>query len=69
MTTVEFITTLFCQVADQMPDIPKHPHASLWPSEVVTLELLHALKGVGNRAFYQPNASGFVSLSMADFSL
>jgi hypothetical protein len=28
-----------------MPDIPKHPHASLWPSEVVTLELLHALKG------------------------
>src|SRR4029434_3531797 len=25
MTTVEFITALFCQVADQMPDIPKHP--------------------------------------------
>src|SRR5499427_8613571 len=48
-TTTEFITALFCQVADQLPDIPKHPQASLWPSEVVTLGLLHALKGVGNR--------------------
>src|SRR5215813_10309660 len=52
-TTTEFITALFCQVADQLPDIPKHPQASLWPSEVVTLGLLHALKGVGNRPFYR----------------
>jgi len=36
-----------------MPGIRKHPHATLWPSEVVTLGLLHALKGVGNRAFYR----------------
>jgi hypothetical protein len=53
MTTVDFITALFCQIADQMPDISKHPQASLWPSEVVTLGLLHALKGVGNRPFYR----------------
>jgi hypothetical protein len=52
-TTIKFITALFCQVADQIPDIPKHPQASLWPSEVVTLGLLHALKGVGNRPFYR----------------
>ena len=32
---------------------PKHPEARLWPSEVVTLGLLHALKGVGNRPFYR----------------
>lgn len=51
MTTIDFITDLFCQVDDHMPGIPKHPHATLWPSEVVTLGLLHALKGVGNRAF------------------
>ena len=51
MTTIDFITALFCQVDDQMPGIPKHPHATLWPSEVVTLGGLHALKGVGNRAF------------------
>ena len=50
-TTIEFITALFCQVDDHLPAIPKHPEAHLWPSEVVTLGLLHALKGVGNRAF------------------
>src|SRR5919201_2078051 len=53
MITVDFITALFCQVADQIPDIPTHPQADLWPSEVVTLGLLHALKGVGNRPFYR----------------
>src|SRR2546428_2871452 len=48
-----FITALFCQVDDHLSDIPKHPGAHLWPSEVVTLGLLHARKGVGNRAFYR----------------
>src|SRR6267142_2774050 len=52
-TTIEFITALFCQVDDHLPAIPKHPEAHLWPSEVVTLGLLHALKGGGNRAFYR----------------
>src|SRR5438128_8458110 len=50
MTTVEFITALFYEVDEQMYAIPKHPEAHLWPSEVVTLGLLHARKGVGNRA-------------------
>jgi len=50
MTTVECITALFYEVDEQMGAIPKHPEAHLWPSEVVTLGLLHALKGVGNRA-------------------
>src|SRR2546426_4111396 len=53
MTTVDFITTLFYEVDEQMRAMPKHPEAHLWPSEVVTLGLLHALKGVGNRAFYR----------------
>ena len=53
MTTVEFITALFYEVDEQMRTIPKHPEAHLWPSEVVTLGLLHALKGGGNRAFYR----------------
>jgi hypothetical protein len=34
-----------------MGTIPKHPETHLWPSEIVTLGLLHALKGVGHRAF------------------
>ena len=53
MTTVDFITTLFYEVDEQLGAMPKHPEAHLWPSEVVTLGLLHALKGVGNRAFYR----------------
>src|SRR5216684_5980250 len=52
-TTIDFITALFCQVDDHLPAIPKHPEAHLWPSEVVTLGLLHALKGGGNRPFYR----------------
>src|ERR1700675_3910130 len=51
MTTTEFITALFYEVDEQMRAMPKHPHARLWPSEVVTLGLLPALQGVGNRAF------------------
>src|SRR5437660_747207 len=51
--TTDFITALFYHVDEQMHDLPKHPEAHLWPSEVVTLGLLHALKGVGNRPFYR----------------
>ena len=53
MSTQDFITELFCRVDDQMRDVPKHSQASLHPSEVVTLALLFAIKGVGNRAFYR----------------
>ena len=53
MTTVDFITELFCRVDDKMKEVPKHNQSSLWPSELVTLGLLHAIKGVGNRAFYR----------------
>lgn len=53
MTTVALITELFCQVDDRLQGAPKHPQAELWPSEVVTLAMLHALKGVGTRAFYR----------------
>ena len=52
-TTIEFITALFYEVDEQLGAIPKHPEAHLWLSEVVTLGLLHALKGVGNRPFYR----------------
>ena len=40
MTTIDFITALFCQVDDPLAGIPKHPHATLWPSEIVTLGIL-----------------------------
>jgi hypothetical protein len=53
MTTQDFIIALFCQVDDQMTDVPKRPDAKLYPSEGVTLALLFAIKGVGGRAFYR----------------
>lgn len=53
MTTEDFITELFCLVDDKMGAISKHSQARLHPSEIVTLGLLFALKGVGNRAFYR----------------
>src|SRR3712207_5263323 len=53
MTTLDFIIDLFCRVDTKMHDVPKHPQANLYPSELVTLALLFALKGVGPRAFYR----------------
>lgn len=53
MSTEHFIIELFCRVDEQMPNAQKHSQARLYPSEVVTLALLFALKGVGNRAFYR----------------
>lgn len=53
MTTIDFITDLFCRIDDRMRALPKHSQAVLWPSEIVTLGVLHALKGVGNRPFYR----------------
>ena len=56
--TVEFIIALFFEIDKHMRVIPEHPRAHLWPREMVTLGLLHALKGVGNRAFY-PSVNQF----------
>jgi hypothetical protein len=53
MITLDVIAALFYEIDEQLRAIPKHPEARLWPSAVVTLGLLHALKGVGNRAFYR----------------
>ncbi len=53
MTIHDFTTELFCRVDDAMTDQQKHSQARLYPSETVTLGLLFALKGVGNRAFHR----------------
>jgi hypothetical protein len=51
MITIEFLTALFSEVDEQLRAISQPPEAHLWPSEVVTLGLLQARKGVGNRPF------------------
>ncbi len=53
MSTDDFIIHLFDRVDTVMADVPKHPDAHLYPSEIVTLALLFALKGSGPRAFYR----------------
>jgi hypothetical protein len=62
MTTEDFIITLFCRVDNAMPNARKHSQASLCPSEVVTLAILFALKGVGNRAFYRWLRRDYIAL-------
>ena len=62
MTTIDFVTALFYEVDEQIRAIPKHPEAHLWPSEVVTLGRLHALKGVGNRCGSSTLNRGMVRL-------
>ncbi len=51
MTTEDFISELFYRVDEAMKPCPRHPQASLWPSEIVTRGVLFARKGVGTRAF------------------
>lgn len=53
MTIVDIITELFCRVDDEMKDVPNHSQAALHPSELVTIGLLYAIKGVGSRYFYR----------------
>ncbi len=53
MPTDDFIIALFERVDSVLADVPKHPQAHLYPSEIVTLGLLFALKGKGPRPFYR----------------
>ena len=53
MTIIDFITELFCRIDDQMKAVPGHSQQALAPSELVTIGLLYAIKGVGTRAFYR----------------
>ena len=53
MTQENFIIELFCRVDDMLPNEPEHFQAKLSRSELVTLGLLFALKGVSQHAFYR----------------
>lgn len=53
MTTEDFIISLFCLVDDRMGPMAKRSDAKLYPSEVVTIGMLYALKGGFFRAFYR----------------
>ena len=62
MNQEDFITELLVGVDDQMLEIEKHPQAKLYPSEVLTLALLFAIKGGYWRSFYRFVENNFLHL-------
>ena len=61
MSTDDLIIGLYVRVDTVMAPVPKHPQAELYPSELVTLGLLFALKGDGPRRFYRWLADNYRS--------
>ena len=53
MSIEDSIIGLYVRVDSVMAAVPKHPQAELYPSELVTLGLLFALRGDGQRRFYR----------------
>lgn len=53
MSTDDIIIGLYVRVDSMIGTLPKHPQAELFPSELVTIGLLFALKGDGPRRFYR----------------
>ena len=53
MTTEDIILHIFYLVATSLPAIPRHSQAKLYPSELITIGILFALKGGYFRAFYR----------------
>lgn len=62
MAIIDFITDLFCRIDDKMRNVPNHSQASISPSELVTLGMLFAIKGVGQRAFYRWLENNYMDL-------
>ena len=52
MNIADFITELYCQIDDALPDVPQHSQAILSLSELITIGVLQAMKPVTQRAFY-----------------
>ena len=53
MTTEMIIILIFCAVDKGLGEVPKERNAKLYPSEIVTIGILFALKGGRFRAFYR----------------
>ena len=45
-----------------MKEVPNHSQATLYPSELVTIGLLYAIKGVGSKAFYRWLSANYIDM-------
>ena len=68
MNTIDFITELFFDVDNNIDD-NKHSQAKLYPSEVVTIGLLYALKGCGQLNFWRWLTKDYRPLYLNKFNL
>ncbi|MCS7264790.1 MAG: hypothetical protein NZ805_08165 [Armatimonadetes bacterium] len=50
------------KIDEQMKDVKKQSQSNLYPSEIVTIRLLSAIKGEGSRPFYRWLKGNFLSL-------
>jgi hypothetical protein len=62
MSTEEIIIHIFYLVDEQMKEVKRVPQTHLYPSEIVTIGILYALKGGHFRAFYRWLQRDFASL-------
>ena len=53
MTTDDISLHIFYLVATTLPEVQRHSQAKSYPSELVTIGILFALKGGHSRAFYR----------------
>jgi hypothetical protein len=53
LTLTDFIVETFCRIDEKMKDVKKDPRSHLWPSELVTIGVLYALKGQSQGRFYR----------------
>ena len=53
MPTDELIIGVVCMIDAELADVKKHPQATLYPSEVITLMVVFSAKGGHYRAFYR----------------
>jgi hypothetical protein len=65
MTTEDIIIHIFCHVDDAMLDARKEAHETLYPSEVVSIGILLALKG-GSSGRFIAGSSGILMLCLGD---
>ena len=64
MSTLDFITELFCRIDDRIADAHKHSQATLYPSEVVEVTSDQTVTLTLSNFDHAPTAySGGVSLS------